>query len=216
MAFKTVVEAVRSVDLHPHLSGKDVKGTVLHRMRVPVAVRFGRLVRMHANDREDIDLAEAGDIVAVVGVDCASGTRSAAEGMNLSLESIFVRRNAVIRLSIEPMKRDDADKLAKLWNASAAKIRRSGLHRRRNRPDTDRRDGTVAPGNLRGAHQARIQGVSASSASLAWLTANIRPRRWKYNYKHKKQTGGSGQYAHIVGRAGTAAGRIPKNLRVRE
>jgi len=60
-------------------------------------------VRMHANEREDIDIAEAGDIVALVGVDCASGDTFTADGLSVSLENIFVA-NAVIRLSIEPKK----------------------------------------------------------------------------------------------------------------
>ena len=67
---------------------------------------------MHANDRQDVDFAEAGDIVAIVGVDCASGDTFCAEGLNYALESIFVP-DAVIKLSIEPAKRDGADKLGK-------------------------------------------------------------------------------------------------------
>jgi elongation factor G len=67
---------------------------------------------MHADDREDIDSAEAGDIVAVVGVDCASGDTYCGDGVKYALESIFVPE-PVIRLSVEPMKRDGADRLGK-------------------------------------------------------------------------------------------------------
>lgn len=112
MAFKTVVESFGQLTYTRVYQGKIVKGQSYINARTGRLIRFGRLVRMHSNDREDIDLAEAGDIVAVVGVDCASGDTFTAEGMHLSLENIFVA-NAVIRLSIEPKKRDDADKLGK-------------------------------------------------------------------------------------------------------
>ena len=67
---------------------------------------------MHADEREDVDSAEAGDIIAVVGVDCASGDTFCGGTLNYALESIYVPE-PVIRLSIEPLKRDGADRLSK-------------------------------------------------------------------------------------------------------
>ncbi len=112
MAFKTVVETFGQLTYFRLYQGQIKKGDSFTNMRTGRKVRFGRLVRMHADDREDIDQAGAGDIIAVVGVDCASGDTFCGDGVEYSLESIFVPE-PVIRLSIEPMKRDGADKLSK-------------------------------------------------------------------------------------------------------
>ena len=67
---------------------------------------------MHADQREDIDEATAGDIVAVLGVDCASGDTYASERHYCTLESMFVPE-PVIRMAIAPVTRDGADRLGK-------------------------------------------------------------------------------------------------------
>ncbi|HUG93240.1 MAG TPA: elongation factor G, partial [Planctomycetaceae bacterium] len=112
MAFKTVVEAFGQLTYFRVYQGKIEKGGTYTNTRTGRRIRFGRLVRMHANDREDVDRAEAGDIIAVVGVDCASGDTFCGDKVNYALENIFVPE-PVIRLSIEPLKRDGADKLSK-------------------------------------------------------------------------------------------------------
>ena len=78
-------------------------------------VRVGRMVRMHANDREDITDAGPGDIVALLAVDCASGDTLCGEGINYSLESIFVA-DPVISLSITPASSADQERMAKALN----------------------------------------------------------------------------------------------------
>ncbi len=67
---------------------------------------------MHADQREDVDEAGPGDIVAVLGVDCASGDTYASEQAYCTLQSMFVPE-PVIKMAIEPMARDGADRLAK-------------------------------------------------------------------------------------------------------
>jgi elongation factor G len=81
MAFKTVVESFGQLTYTRVYQGKIVKGQTYVNARTGRSVRFGRLVRMHANDREDIDFGEAGDIIAIVGVDCASGDTFTSEGL---------------------------------------------------------------------------------------------------------------------------------------
>ena len=76
MAFKTVVESFGQLTYMRVYQGKIKKGESYINARTGNAVRFGRLVRMHSNDRQDIDEGGAGDIIAVVGVDCASGIHS--------------------------------------------------------------------------------------------------------------------------------------------
>ncbi|MBC8114424.1 MAG: GTP-binding protein, partial [Candidatus Saccharimonas sp.] len=64
MAFKTVVEQYGQLTYTRLYQGKIVKGDSYYNTRTGKKVRFGRLVRMHANDRVDVDIAEAGDIIA--------------------------------------------------------------------------------------------------------------------------------------------------------
>ncbi|MCL4169654.1 UNVERIFIED_CONTAM: hypothetical protein GTU68_048870, partial [Idotea baltica] len=154
---------------------------------------------MHSNDREDIDLAEAGDIVAVVGIDCASGDTFCSEGTNLSLENIFVPE-AVIRLSIEPADRDAADRLGK----ALERFRREDpTFHVSSDPETNE---TIIAGMgqlhleiyiERIKREYRCE-VTVGQPKVAYK--EMPTRDVEFNYKHKKQTGGSGQFAHVVGK----------------
>ena len=199
MAFKTVVEEYGQLTYTRIYQGKIVKGESYINTRTGKRVRFGRLVRMHANDRQDVDVAEAGDIVALVGVDCASGDTFCGEGVNYSLESIFVP-DAVIRLSIEPAKRDGADKLGK------------ALERfRREDPTfrvlTDEETGQTLIAGMGQLHLdiyveriKREYGVECIIGQPRVAYRETPTKQVEFNYKHKKQTGGSGQYGHVVGK----------------
>ena len=199
MAFKTVVEEYGQLTYTRIYQGKIVKGDSYINTRTGKKVRFGRLVRMHANDREDVDVAEAGDIVALVGVDCASGDTFCGDGVTYSLESIFVP-DAVIRLSIEPAKRDGADKLSK------------ALERfRREDPTfrvlTDEETGQTLIAGMGQLHLdiyveriKREYGVECIIGQPRVAYRETPTREVEFNYKHKKQTGGSGQYGHVVGK----------------
>jgi elongation factor G len=199
MAFKTVVEQYGQLTYTRIYQGKIVKGDSYYNTRTGKRVRFGRLVRMHANDREDVEVAEAGDIVALVGVDCASGDTFCSEGITYSLESIFVP-DAVIRLSIEPAKRDGADKLGK------------ALERfRREDPTfrvlTDEETGQTLIAGMGQLHLdiyveriKREYGVECIVGNPRVAYRETPTIEVPFNYKHKKQTGGSGQYGHVVGK----------------
>ena len=69
-------------------------------------------MKRHAGRREEIDKAEAGDIVAIMGLDCASGDTYAPEANYATLENMFVAE-PVIKMSINPLSRDGADRLSK-------------------------------------------------------------------------------------------------------
>lgn len=199
MAFKTVVEQYGQLTYTRIYQGKIVKGDSYFNTRTGKKVRFGRLVRMHANDRVDVDVAEAGDIIALVGVDCASGDTFCSEEVTYSLESIFVP-DAVIKLSIEPVKRDGADKLGK------------ALERfRREDPTfrvlTDEETGQTLIAGMGQLHLdiyveriKREYGVECIVGNPRVAYREMPTREVEFNYKHKKQTGGSGQYAHVVGK----------------
>ncbi|MBL8816604.1 MAG: elongation factor G [Planctomyces sp.] len=198
MAFKTVVESFGQLTYTRIYQGKITKGSTYVNARTGRSVRFGRLVRMHANEREDIDSAEAGDIISVVGVDCASGDTFTTEGMQVSLENIYVA-DAVIRLSIEPKKRDDADKLSK----ALERFRREDPTFR---VMTDEETGQTLIAGMGQLHLEIYVERIRREYKCECVTGEPRvayrecpTKSVEFNYKHKKQSGGSGQYAHVVG-----------------
>ncbi len=199
MAFKTVVEQFGQLTYFRVYQGRITKGESYVNTRTGKKVRFGRLLQMHANDRDDIDVAEAGDIIAVVGVDCASGDTFCGQGLDYSLESIFVPE-PVIRLSVEPLARDGADRLGK------------ALERfRREDPtfnvSTDEETGETIIAGMGQLHlEVYIERIKreyrcevlVGEPKVAYKECPT--REVEFNHKHKKQTGGSGQYAHVVGK----------------
>lgn len=199
MAFKTVMEQFGQLTYTRLYQGTIKKGESYTNTRTGKKVRFGRLVRMHADDREDIDLAEAGDIVAIVGIDCASGDTFCGEGVNYSLENIFVP-DPVIRLSIEPAQRDGADRLSK----ALERFRREDpTFHVSSDPETNE---TIIAGmgqlhleiyieRIKREYRCEVTVGEPKVAYKEMPTKTV-----EYNYKHKKQTGGSGQYAHVVGK----------------
>ncbi|MCK4998261.1 MAG: elongation factor G, partial [Anaerohalosphaera sp.] len=161
--------------------------------------RVGRIVRMHANDREDITDAGPGDIVALVAVDCASGDTFCGDGVNYSLESIFVA-DPVISLSITPASSADQERMAK---ALSRFMKEDPTFRVSTDPETGQ---TIVAGmgelhldvyieRMKREYKAE---VTVGVPNVSYREAATVPS--EFNYKHKKQTGGSGQFAHVVGR----------------
>jgi len=199
MAFKTVDEQFGQLTYFRLYQGKMVKGESYVNSRTGRKVRFGRMVRMHADEREEVMEAHAGEIVAVVGVDCASGDTFCGDGVKYALQSIFVPE-PVIRLSVEPLKRDGADRLGK------------ALQRfRREDPtfqvETDEESGQTIIAGMGQLHldiyieRIRREYNVECLVGEPKVAYRERPtREVEFNFKHKKQTGGSGQFAHVVGK----------------
>jgi len=91
------------------------KGDEIYNRRCQRKVRVGRLIRMHADEMEDISSAEAGDIVALFGIDCASGDTFTDNSVNYSMSSMFVP-TPVISLSIKPVDNKSSENMAKALN----------------------------------------------------------------------------------------------------
>src|SRR5258708_6890113 len=89
MAFKLVEEPFGQVTYVCIYQGTLQKGQFYYNARQRRKQRISRILRVHADEKVDISSASAGDIVAVMGIDCATGDTYCAEGTNVSLESIF-------------------------------------------------------------------------------------------------------------------------------
>jgi elongation factor G len=199
MVFKIVDEPFGQLSYLRVYQGRIVKGGQYSNARTNRKQRVGRLVRMHANDREDIVDAGPGDIIALLAVDCASGDTICGDGLNYSLESIFVA-DPVISLSITPASSADQERMAK---ALSRFIKEDPTFR----VSTDAETGQTIIAGMGELHlDVYVERMRREfSAAVTVGVPNVSYREAptveaKFNYKHKKQTGGSGQYAHVVGR----------------
>ncbi|MFM9116829.1 MAG: elongation factor G [Planctomycetota bacterium] len=199
MAFKIVEDPYGQLTFMRIYQGKVEKGQMYVNQRSTRVERFSRIVRMHADKREEIDFAEAGDIVAIMGIDAASGDTYAGEQKFCTLESMFVPE-PVIKVAVEPASRADADKLAK----ALQRFRKEDPTFRVFNDEETKEILIAGMGELhleiyveriRREYKVELQ-VGAPKVSYREAPTRIA----EFNYKHKKQTGGSGQYGHIVGR----------------
>ncbi|PQO30728.1 elongation factor G [Blastopirellula marina] len=198
MAFKIVEDPYGQLTFMRIYQGSIEKGQPYVNQRTGKTERFARIVRMHSNKREEIDSAGAGDIVAVTGIDCASGDTYAKDREFCSLENIFVPI-PVIKISVAPKSRDDSDKLSKALQRFRKEDPTFHVF-----TDPETNETIIAGmGELhldvyveRIRREYKVE-VVTGPPKVSYRESPTQPV--EYNYKHKKQTGGSGQFAHIVG-----------------
>jgi elongation factor G len=179
--------------------GTIAKGETYFNQRTSQKQRFSRIVRMHADKREEVDSAGPGDIVAVMGVDCASGDTYSSQNKYCTLESMFVPE-PVIKMAINPASRDGADRLGKA-------LQRFVKEDPTFRVASDEETGETVIAGMGELHldiyverikrEYKVE-VEVGAPKVSYREAPT--KETEYNFKHKKQTGGSGQYAHIVGK----------------
>ncbi|MBW8034654.1 MAG: elongation factor G [Planctomycetes bacterium] len=199
MVFKIADESFGQLSYMRVYQGRLVKGQQYRNARTNRKVRIGRIVRMHANDREDIADAGPGDIVALIAVDCASGDTFCGDGVNYSLESIFVA-DPVISLRIKPETSADQERMAK---ALGRFMKEDPTFR----VSSDHESGETVIAGMGELHLdvyvERMRREFKASVTVGVPNVSYREApsiEAEFNHKHKKQTGGSGQYAHVVGR----------------
>ncbi|HQZ14743.1 MAG TPA: EF-Tu/IF-2/RF-3 family GTPase, partial [Acidimicrobiia bacterium] len=161
--------------------------------------RIGRLLRMHANEREDIDIAFAGDIVAGLGFkQTTTGDTLSDKAHPIVLEKMIFPE-PVISVAIEPKTKDDQDKLAKALGSLSEEDPTFRVH-------TDEETGQTIMAGMGELHlevlvdrMKREFNVDANvgKPQVAYRET-ISQLVEKVQYKHVKQSGGSGQYADVV------------------
>jgi elongation factor G len=199
MAFKLVDESFGQLTYTRVYQGTLRKSDALVNTRDRKTKRIGRMVLMHANDREDVTEAGPGDIVAMIGVDCASGDTFCDDKINYALENIHTM-DPVISLAIQPAKGAERDKLGK---ALQRFVREDPTFHVR----TDQESGEtiiMGVGELQlEVYVERIRREYGCQVEVGAPKVSYREaptQNAEFDYKHKKQTGGSGQYGHVVGR----------------
>jgi elongation factor G len=178
--------------------GKVKKGDELYNTRSRKKFRVGRLIRMHAATMEDLTEAGCGEIAALFGIECASGDTFCDPKLNYSLSSMYVP-NPVISLAIKPVDKKAADNMGKALNRFT---KEDPTFRSYVDPESNQ---TIIQGmgelhlevyveRMKREYKAEVEIGQPEVAYREAIT-----QRADFNYTHKKQTGGSGQYARVAG-----------------
>eukprot|EP01017_Pseudomicrothorax_dubius_P028933 TRINITY_DN3480_c0_g1_i4.p1 TRINITY_DN3480_c0_g1~~TRINITY_DN3480_c0_g1_i4.p1 ORF type:complete len:735 (+),score=230.75 TRINITY_DN3480_c0_g1_i4:44-2248(+) len=180
--------------------GKLKKGDYVYNATVKKRMKVSRMVKMHANTMEDISEVEAGDIFALFGVECATGDTFAEGDMNtlVSLTPIFVP-DPVMSLSIRPTKNEFGAKFQKALN----KFRREDPTFHVNVDPESEEIIISGMGELHlQIYAERMRREFGIDVTLGQPSVNYREvinQRADFDYLHKKQSGGAGQYARVAG-----------------
>ncbi|MFP4536382.1 MAG: elongation factor G [Spirochaetaceae bacterium] len=174
------------------------KGQELFNVRSKKRFKVGRLIRMHANHMDDISEAGPGDIIAIFGIECASGDTFCDPSMQVSMTSMYVP-NAVIELAIKPKDKAAADKMGKALNRFT---KEDPTFRTYVDPESNE---TIIAGmgelhldvyieRMRREYKAEVETGMPQVAYRETIS-----QRAEFDYTHKKQTGGSGQFGRVAG-----------------
>jgi elongation factor G len=178
--------------------GSLTKGDTMVNVRTGKKVKVGRVIRMHADQMEDIESIHAGYIGALFGIDCASGDSFVAPGMSLTMTSMYVP-DPVISLAIFPKGSKSETNVAK---ALARFTKEDPTFKARVNEETG---DTIISGmgelhlevyleRMRREYQVEVATSPPRVAYRETIT-----QKAEFNYLHKKQTGGAGQFARIAG-----------------
>jgi elongation factor G len=178
--------------------GKVSKGDFIFNQANQKKVKVPRIVRMHSNEMNDINEGYAGDIIALFGVECASGDTFTDGTVQYTMTSMFVP-DAVISLAVSPKSRDAQANFSKALNRFTKEDPTFRVNR-------DEESGQTI---IRGMGELHLEiyiermkreyncEVVAGKPQVAYRETIS--QKGEFAYTHKKQTGGSGQFARVCG-----------------
>ncbi len=174
------------------------KGDTVFNSRTGKKVKIGRLCRMHSDEMEEIDSCGSGDIVALFGIDCASGDTFCDDQISCSMTSMHIPE-PVISLAIIPVDNKAQVNMSKALNRFTKEdpTFRSFVDKETNE--------TIISGmgelhlevyteRMKREYKAEVE---VGAPRVAYREAIS--QRSEFNYTHKKQTGGSGQFGRVAG-----------------
>lgn len=178
--------------------GSICKGDAIINVRNRKKIRVGRLVRMHADQMEDIETIPAGYIGALFGIECSSGDTFVSPGINLSMTSMFVPE-PVISLAITPKDNKSQNNMSKALGRFSKEDPTFRTY------VDDETNETIIEGmgelhleiyveRMQREYQAEVTTGPPRVAYREAITCKS-----EFNYIHKKQTGGAGQFGRVAG-----------------
>jgi elongation factor G len=178
--------------------GKIKRGDFIVNSNGHKKVKVSRMVRMHANEMVEISETEAGDICALFGVECSSGDTFTDGSINYAMTSMFIPE-PVMSLSIKPTKKEYNNKFAK----ALTKFQKEDPTFKVKQDEESGETIISGMGELHlQIYAERARREFEIDVELGQPTVNYREtitKRADFDYLHKKQTGGSGQYAGVIG-----------------
>ena len=178
--------------------GKLQKGDTIYNQSTKQKAKVGRLVRMHSSEMHEIDESEAGDIVALFGIECATGDTFTDGDADLTMTSMFVP-DVVITLAVEPIKKEGLNNFSKALNRFSKEDPTFRVTR-------DEESGQTIIGGMGELHLEvylerikREYGVEVQAGAPQVAYRETITKKSDFEYTHKKQTGGSGQFARVLG-----------------
>ncbi|CAM9285599.1 unnamed protein product [Ectocarpus sp. 6 AP-2014] len=184
--------------------GSISKGDMMFNLNSGKKLKVPRLVRMHSAEMQDVDTVAAGDVVAMFGVDCSSMDTFTDGRTQLAMTSMFVPE-PVMSLAITPKKSkkgggsDTADKFSKAF----ARFTKEDPTLRVHTDDDSKQTIVSGMGELHlEVYVERLRREYDVETTVGQPQVNYREtitKKVPFHYLHKKQTGGSGQFARVMG-----------------
>jgi elongation factor G len=197
LAFKIMDDQYGALTFTRIYSGKLAKGDTILNTFTGKTERVGRIVEMHADSREDLDSAQAGDIVALVGLKNVQTGHTLADAKNPATLEPMVFPDPVISVAVSPKDKAASEKLGE---AIGKMVREDPSFYVETDPDSGE---TILKGMgelhldikvdiLKRTHKVEVEVGAPQVAYRETITQRVED-----SYTHKKQSGGSGQFGRI-------------------
>jgi elongation factor G len=197
LAFKIMDDRFGALTFTRIYSGKIAKGDTVLNTFTGKTERIGRIVEMHADDRIELDGAQAGDIVAFIGLKNTQTGHTLCDPKNPATLEPMVFPDPVISIAVAPKDKGAAEKLGIAINKMIAEDPSF-------RVETDEDSGETILKGMGELHLdikidilKRTHGVDVTVGKPQVAYRESITQRVEDSYTHKKQSGGSGQFAKI-------------------
>lgn len=174
------------------------KGDTIYNVRTGKKIKVGRIVRMHADKMEDVETIPAGFIAALFGIDCASGDTFTEPGVNLSMSSMYIPE-PVITLAVKPADYKSETNMSKALNRFTKEDPTFQTHFNSETGETlisgmGELHLEIYLERMKREYNASIIAGEPQVAYRETVTQQA-----NFDYTHKKQTGGAGQFGRVMG-----------------
>ncbi|OAX40090.1 translation elongation factor G [Rhizopogon vinicolor AM-OR11-026] len=173
------------------------KSGIIYNARTGKKVKVPRLVRMHSNEMEDIESIGPGEICAIFGVECSSGDTFTDGSTSFSMTSMFVPE-PVISLAIQPQGKETPN-FSRALNRFQKEDPTFRVHLDKESKETIISGMGELHLEIYVERMRREYNVACTTGKPRVAFRETITQRADFNYTHKKQTGGAGQFARVIG-----------------